>query len=248
VIRKVQPRILVIAGTDSSGGAGLSRDMAIATQLGCHVAPVVTAVTVQTNKALISVSAVPVDIIEAQICAARQDAPLAAIKIGMIGSAAAAHAIARCLPSDVPVVLDPVLKSTSGGSLGSRQTLAPLLGRVTLLTPNLSESATLSGQPASEDPAALQRQAHALMGDTVGTGPEAVLIKGGHGTGADSQDHLFSHHGHEVFSAPRFARGKRGTGCTLATAIACNLAKGMNISLACATSKGILTDWLRQPA
>jgi hydroxymethylpyrimidine/phosphomethylpyrimidine kinase len=241
-----EPRILVIAGTDSSGGAGLTRDTATATQLGCRVAPVVTAVTVQTGRALTCVSPVPARIIEAQICAALQDAPIAAVKIGMIGSDEAARAIARCLPPDVPVVLDPVLKTTSGGTLGSGQSLAPLLDRVTLLTPNLDESAVLSGRPTSDTPGALRRQADALLASGVHGGPKAVLIKGGHGTGAQSRDHLFSRCSHEVFTAPRLAREMRGTGCTLATAIACNLAKGLTVSAACAEAKRTLTDWLRQ--
>lgn len=240
------PRILVIAGTDSSGGAGLTRDTAMATQLGCRVAPVVTAVTAQTSCALTCVSAVPAEVIKAQICAALQDAPVAAVKIGMIGSDDAARTIARCLPSDVPVVLDPVLKTTSGGTLASGQSLAPLLDRVTLLTPNLSESAILSGHPVSDDPDALQRQADALLAPCASRGPAAVLIKGGHGTGTQSRDHLFTQSSHEVFSAPRLAREMRGTGCTLATAIACNLARGLTVSLACAEAKRAITDVLRQ--
>jgi hydroxymethylpyrimidine/phosphomethylpyrimidine kinase len=197
------PRILVIAGTDSSGGAGLTRDTATATALGCHVAPVVTAVTVQTSQALSRISAMPVKMVHAQMAAALEEAPVAAVKIGMLGNAGIARAIAQGLPRDIPVVLDPVLKTSSGGLLGTGQSLAPLMEKVTLLTPNLSESAFLSGQPFSEEPEALRWHAEILMAAGSTRGPEAILIKGGHASGEESRDHLFFADAHAVFAAPR---------------------------------------------
>ncbi|MBE1297252.1 bifunctional hydroxymethylpyrimidine kinase/phosphomethylpyrimidine kinase [Phycobacter azelaicus] len=240
------PRILVIAGTDSSGGAGLTRDTATATALGCHVAPVVTAVTVQTSQALSRISAMPVKMVHAQMAAALEEAPVAAVKIGMLGNAGIARAIAQGLPRDIPVVLDPVLKTSSGGLLGTGQSLAPLMEKVTLLTPNLSESAFLSGQPFSEEPEALRWHAEILMAAGSTRGPEAILIKGGHASGEESRDHLFFADAHAVFAARRLPRGRRGTGCTLATAIACYLARGQSMEAACALGKRHVTDWLKQ--
>lgn len=239
-------RILVVAGTDSSGGAGLSRDIAMAESLHCSVSPVVTSVTVQTNKALLASHAIPPKIIAAQIKAAFDPAGQIpkAIKIGMIGTPEAAESLARSLPTGVPIVLDPVLKSSSGGALMSLETLAPLLPMVTLLTPNLEESARLSGICYSpEDPpdfAEIELQAQRILD----RGVAAVLIKGGHGLGACSTDHLFTAHTHLAFSASRLAISKRGTGCSLATALACALAQGKSLEEACSRAKSQLTRWI----
>ena len=236
------PRILVIAGTDSSGGAGLTRDTAMAMQLGCRVAPVVTAVTAQTSAALIWTQPVPVQGIEAQMTAALREAPVQAVKIGMLGSTEAAIVVAGLLPPGVPVVLDPVLKTSSGGQLGDRETLAPLLERTTLLTPNLMESAALSGCPETGTLPGLKHQAQALLA----TGPQAVLIKGGHGNGDVSTDHLFQHGRHWAYHAPRLQRGSRGTGCSPATAIACHLGWRLPLQDACQQAKTTVTDWLQE--
>ncbi|WP_281955284.1 bifunctional hydroxymethylpyrimidine kinase/phosphomethylpyrimidine kinase [Pseudophaeobacter arcticus] len=239
-------RILVVAGTDSSGGAGLSRDIAMAQSLGCSVSPVVTAVTVQTNKALIATQPIPPQIIAGQVAAAFDPAGQIprAIKIGMIGAPDAAQSLAQALPFGVPIVLDPVLKSSSGGALMSLETLTPLLPRVTLLTPNLEESALLAGtsHPSQEPPELAELAARAQI--ILATGVAAVLIKGGHGQGARSIDHLFTADSHQMFSAPRLPVSKRGTGCSLATALACALAQGAPVAEACAKAKTQMTLWL----
>ncbi|WP_278921085.1 bifunctional hydroxymethylpyrimidine kinase/phosphomethylpyrimidine kinase [Pseudophaeobacter profundi] len=256
-------RVLVIAGTDSSGGAGLSRDTAMATTLGCEVVPVVTAVTVQTNQALQAIHPVPPQIISAQIRAAFDDKRTAprAVKIGMIGSAEAARLLADTLPEGLPIVLDPVLKSSSGGTLMSLDSLTPLLRRVTLLTPNLEESARLSGltpmprntenqcistqEPPQDDLVLFRRQAQIIQAK----GVAAVLIKGGHADGDCSVDHLFSPQapqGHRAYAAPRLPLQKRGTGCSLATALACSLAAGASLDQACTEAKAAVSAWLAQ--
>lgn len=242
-------RILVISGTDSSGGAGLSRDTAMATTLGCEVAPVVTAVTVQTDQALQAIHPVPPQIISAQIRAAFEDKSTAprAVKIGMIGSAEAARHLADALPEGLPIVLDPVLKSSSGGTLMSLDSLTPLLRRVTLLTPNLEESARLSGLASipQDDLALLRCQAQVMQAK----GVAAVLIKGGHASGDRSIDHLFSPQapqGHRAYAAPRLPLEKRGTGCSLATALACSLAAGASLDQACKEAKAAVSAWLAQ--
>jgi hydroxymethylpyrimidine/phosphomethylpyrimidine kinase len=242
-------RILVVAGSDSSGGAGLSRDIAMAHSLGCSVSPVVTAVTVQTNQALMASHPVPPEIITAQVKAAFDpggQCPLA-VKIGMIGTPQAAAQLSEALPIGVPIVLDSVLKSSSGGVLMTPDSLAPLLQRVTLLTPNLEECTQLSGcypdiNMAPDLPQLALQARHILA-----RGVAAVLIKGGHAAGPQSTDHLFTTESHHAFSSPRLAKDKRGTGCSLATAIACELAQGTNLQEACAEAKKSVTDWLSQP-
>lgn len=236
-------RILVIAGTDPSGGAGLSRDIAMAAALGCSVSPVVTAVTVQTNVSVVATQTIAPDIVAAQIDAALDSSgmPPKAVKIGMLGTRDTAIAVARALPQGVPVVLDPVLRSSSGGRLTAAEALMPLLDRITLLTPNLQETAQICHSSETEDPGHLETQARLLRA----MGPEAVLIKGGHGSGPLATDHLFHAAGHYPMASPRLARGKRGTGCSLATAIACQLALGHDLKTACSSAKQAVHDWLR---
>lgn len=254
-------RILVVAGTDSSGGAGLSRDIAMAQSLSCAVSPVVTAVTVQTNAALIASHPVPPEIIAAQVKAAFAPASPAprAVKIGMIGTPQAAQSLAQCLehcleqclalalPVQVPIVLDPVLKSSSGGVLMSPAALAPVLSKVTVLTPNLEESARLAGRPHSAKAPVDQDEIAARARIILASGVGAVLIKGGHGTGAQSVDHLFTKDSHQIFSAPRLPGTKRGTGCSLATALACALAQGASLAEACSQAKTQISQWLSAP-
>lgn len=237
-------RILVIAGTDSSGGAGLSRDIEMAQLMGCSVSPIVTAVTAQTNTAVLTIHTIPPEIVAAQIRAACDPAGPApkAIKIGMLGSLAISSAVAQALPKDLPIVLDPVLKSSSGGNLMTASSLSPLLPHVTLLTPNLQESAHLSQSPERQDLRTLCLQAQRLRS----MGPQAVLIKGGHGDGHNATDHLFQTESHRSFSQPRLSAGKRGTGCSLATAISCELAKGHDLETACSSAKEALSHWLAE--
>ena len=233
--------ILVIAGTDSSGGAGLSRDIATASGFGIGVRPVVTAVTAQTDGALVMAQPMPTDLVQRQIDTALSAGPPAAIKIGMLAAAEIAVTVARALTGcPAPVVLDPVLASSSGGALFTGGNLAPIFPLVTLLTPNLNEAARLTGTDVAQDDGAIAAQAMRLRSQGVG----AVLIKGGHGTGAGSTDHLFDAAGHAQFSAPRLQQGRRGTGCALATAIACRLALGDDLRLACGRAKDHIHGWI----
>lgn len=233
--------ILVIAGTDSSGGAGLTRDAATAAALGFDIKPVVTAVTVQTDASVLAIHPVPADLVTAQIDAAFADVPPLAIKIGMIGSAAIAEAIAaRLAARALPIVIDPVLAASSGARLLHADAAWRLFAQADLLTPNLPEAAALTASaPASTD-AELVAQARQILQN----GCRAVLIKGGHGAGPMATDHLFDARGHLRLSAPRSARNRRGTGCTLATAIACHLARGDSLAAACGGAKHHVRDWI----
>ncbi len=234
-------RIMVIGGTDCSGGAGLSRDAAIATLNGAEICPVVTAVTAQTNGAVLDMLPVSSNLIIQQIEAALSTWPQA-IKIGMLGSTAAAAAVARALAEhDLPLVLDPVMKASSGGSLMAGGFPPDLLRRTSLITPNLEEAAALTGRalPVSEQDILATGQG------ILDQGPQAVLIKGGHGKGPLSTDHLIDRAAQTAFNAPRSQRDMRGTGCALATAITCHLAAGSNLTKACDQAKSQILAMLQ---
>lgn len=235
-------RIIVIAGTDSSGGAGLTRDAVVAAEMGCQLLPVVTAVTAQTDRAVTGLQLVTPDMVAAQIAAALSQSKVKAVKIGMLGTPEIALAAAMALEtSTLPVVLDPVLVSSSGKALMSGMLPSPLIRRADLLTPNLPEAAAMTRRNQAANFAEIAAQADLLRRG----GARAVLIKGGHGAGDLATDHLFDPSGHQCFSAPRLNIGRRGTGCSLATAIACELSRGHELAHACAAAKAYVHAWLR---
>ena len=214
--------ILCIGGMDSSGGAGILRDAATITAMGGMIRAAVTAVTAQTDRAVTSVHPVPALNVVVQIACS---GPVGAIKIGMLGTAEIVRAIPDVLPN-VPCVLDPVLLSSSGHPLledsGFEALLSDLLPHVDLVTPNLPELTAMAARLGYMGNDAAQA-AEALLG----AGAPAVLVKGGHGTGEHSVDILFrKSHEPRVFAAPRVAASLRGSGCRLASAIACGLAGG----------------------
>ena len=232
------PAVLAIGGLDSSGGAGLSRDVRTLTELGIDALCIATAVTAQTDSEVIAIHHVPSGMISAQIKTALATRQVAAIKIGMLGTAASVQAVSESLllcDDRIPVILDPVLESTSGGVLlddeGRDALRRKLLPRVTLLTPNLPEAAALLG-PNSEIDVVTQAQRLLALG------PAAVLIKGGHGTGDQAIDYLVSRSAApRRFALPRLNATRRGTGCALAAAISAGLASGTTLEKACYDAK-----------
>lgn len=213
------PRILIIAGSDSGGGAGIQADIKTVTMLGGHAMTAVTAITAQNTLGVSAVMTVPAEMVIAQIDAVAGDIGVDAVKIGMLGSAAVAHAVAeRIEPMDVPVVFDPVMVATSGSVLADAATVAAfgrLMRLATVTTPNASELEALGG-----DAAGLARE----------TG-SAVLAKGGDRPGEVVEDVLTLADGSETrWSAARIdTRHSHGTGCTLASAIAVGLAEGRGL-------------------
>jgi len=243
-----RPAVLVIAGADSSGGAGLTRDVQVLRDFGVEALCAVTAVTAQSNVRVQAVHAVPPSLVRAQIEAALATRPVAAVKIGMLGTGGVVDALIEGLPprSQVPIVLDPVLVASSGGALldrgGEKHLRQRLLARVTLVTPNLPESAQLLQADVATSEPALIEQARRMLA----FGPQAVLIKGGHASGAEAIDWLVSADGSiERIATPRVAAERRGTGCTLATAIAAGLARGATLQQACREAKRYVLEWLR---
>jgi hydroxymethylpyrimidine/phosphomethylpyrimidine kinase len=224
------PLLVVIAGIDPGGGAGLLRDSITARALGARVHVVGTAWTEQGEGAFHAVEPRDPARLENAVRQAVAREP-AAIKIGMVPTPEAAAAIVRALDGwGGPVVVDPVLATSRGGPLyaGDPRQLLPLLRRATLVTPNAPEAAVLAGRPVDSGPAA-EAAARALR-ERAGIG--AVLLKGGHlghpgGDGDDVVDRLDSAAGARAFGHPRVSGpSPRGTGCALATAIAVELARG----------------------
>ena len=223
-------RLLVIAGSDSSGGAGVQADLKTAQSFGVYAQTAITAVTVQDTNGVRSVNPVAPDIVAAQIAAALGDIGADVIKIGMLGNAAIAAGVADALEaSDIPVVLDTVLLSSSGAALLDEAGLDilkhRLIRRAVLVTPNMPETEALTGiLPQSEHRLRNAAMVFKMLGAT------AVLFKGGHGEGNTVRDVLWSGEEFVTFEAPRQATSHtHGTGCTLATAIACGLAQGRGL-------------------
>ncbi|MEJ2018224.1 MAG: hydroxymethylpyrimidine/phosphomethylpyrimidine kinase [Maritimibacter sp.] len=238
-------KIMIIGGTDSSGGAGLTRDAYTARALGFEVLPIVTAVTAQTNAKLVGLHMVSPDMVAAQIKAALATDRPAAIKIGMLGSEEIAITVANALSDQsCPLVIDPVLKSSSGGQLMDGLLPRQLLSLARLITPNLPEAGALSGQPIASTDAEITTQAESILAQ----GAQAVLIKGGHGEGDTAADHLFDGGEPHILTSPRLHATMRGTGCTLATAIACHLADKRALPTACRLAKDFVHDRLRDAA
>ncbi|MBS0377059.1 MAG: hydroxymethylpyrimidine/phosphomethylpyrimidine kinase [Proteobacteria bacterium] len=236
--------VLVIAGVDSSGGAGLARDVRTLTGLRTEAVCAVTAVTAQSDRSFMGSLTVPAALVAQQIAAARATRPIGAVKIGMLGCEEVVRAVVAALAGlgPVPIVVDPVLRSSSGGTLldepGQRALLEELLPRCALVTPNVPEAALLTGESAADDEAVLLRQGQKLLA----RGARAVLLKGGHASGSESIDVLLQPDAAPLrLRARRQAHTPRGTGCALASAIAALLARGDDLARACAGAKDHLT-------
>jgi hydroxymethylpyrimidine/phosphomethylpyrimidine kinase len=223
-------RLLVIAGSDSSGGAGIQADLKTAQAFGVYAQTAITAVTVQDTISVHSVNPVSSAIVRAQIDVALNDIGADAIKIGMLGNAAIAAAVADALEGhDIPLVLDTVILSSSGAALLDDEGIAilkkRLIPRATLVTPNFPECEALTGMLPDD----MHRLRNAAMVFKL-MGAGHVLFKGGHGEGGSVRDVLWSGEEFIPFDAPRqHTRHTHGTGCTLATAIACGLAQGRTL-------------------
>lgn len=213
------PRILIIAGSDSSGGAGIQADIKTVTMLGGHAMTAVTAITAQNTLGVQAVMPVPTEMVIAQIESCVSDIGVDAVKIGMIGSAETASAVADWLETvDAPIIFDPVMVATSGSTLADPTTIAVferLMGLASLVTPNLPELSALGGAAAI-----LAHGCH-------------LVVKGGHGDGDVIVDRLLSPAGevlHELRGKRIETSNTHGTGCTFASALACGLGRGIPIT------------------
>jgi hydroxymethylpyrimidine/phosphomethylpyrimidine kinase len=238
------PIAVTIAGSDSGGGAGIQADLKTFSALGVYGASVITALTAQNTKGVTAIHDVPAEFVAAQIDAVFSDLAVGAVKIGMVSQRGVIEAIGAGLERwrQTNVVLDPVMIATSGDKL-----LAPdaidVLKRVlfpcaVVITPNLPEAAALLDAPIARDEIEMRAQAERLLA----LGARAVLIKGGHGSGAESVDLLIEPAAFTRLAADRIAtRNTHGTGCTLSSAIAAGLAKGLALREAAGAAKAYVT-------
>jgi len=239
------PVALTIAGSDSSGGAGIQADLKTFAALGVYGASAITALTAQNTRGVAAIHDVPPDFITAQIDAVFSDLAVGAVKIGMLARTGVIEAVAAALDrwKANNIVLDPVMVATSGDRL-----LAPdaidalkriLIPRARVVTPNLPEAAVLldTGIAAGE------REMEAQAAGILALGAQAVLIKGGHGADAMSVDLLFDGPTVTRYAAKRIpTHNTHGTGCTLSSAIAAGLAKGQELAHAARIAKAYVTD------
>jgi hydroxymethylpyrimidine/phosphomethylpyrimidine kinase len=225
-----QGRVLVCAGSDSGGGAGIQADVKAVTALGGFAMTAITALTAQNTLGVQGVLGVPAEFIRLQIRVVAEDLGADAIKTGMLADSATIAAVCDALAAHapgVPLVADPVMVAKGGHPLLAPEAVATLRERLlpmaAVITPNIPEAEALSGI-AIAGVADMHRAAEALLA----LGVRAVLLKGGHGTGAVLTDLLATQDGTEAFESARLdTRHTHGTGCTLASALACGLAQGM---------------------
>jgi hydroxymethylpyrimidine/phosphomethylpyrimidine kinase len=228
-------RVLIIAGSDSSGGAGIQADIKTVTALGGYAATAVTAVTVQNTLGVSAAYPLPPEVIAAQARAVLDDIGADVIKTGMLGDAEVVELVAQLLDSaGLPAVIDPVMVAKGGARLLADDAVAPvkslLIPRAALLTPNAPEAEALTGVPV-ETTDDLRRAGEALL--ALGAG--AVLMKGGHIPGDRVVDILMTPYGETVLEGERIdTRHTHGTGCTLASACAVSLAQGLSLEAAAA--------------
>jgi hydroxymethylpyrimidine/phosphomethylpyrimidine kinase len=235
---------VTIAGSDSSGGAGIQADLKTFSALGVYGASVITALTAQNTLGVTGIHDVPPAFIAAQIDAVFSDLAVDAVKIGMLSRVSTIEAVAAGLDRHRArhVVLDPVMVATSGDRLLAAEAVEALrrllIPRAELITPNLPEAAALLDTALATDEAGMRRQAEALLA----RGAKAVLIKGGHSDRPESTDLLVDGSGVTRLAAPRIAtENTHGTGCTLSSAVAAGLAKGLPLIEAAREAKDYVT-------
>ncbi|MBV1702023.1 MAG: bifunctional hydroxymethylpyrimidine kinase/phosphomethylpyrimidine kinase [Hyphomicrobiales bacterium] len=234
------PNVLSIAGSDPSGGAGVQADLKTFAALQCHGMAVVAALTAQNTRGVYAVHIPPVTFLKAQIDAIFADIAVAGVKIGMLGNADTVATVADRLRQYAPaiVILDPVLTASSGDALSTDDVraamMAHLLPLASLVTPNLAEIARLTESRVPETEGEMLESGRKLLQ----MGAQAVLVKGGHLPGAQAIDLLVEPAGVQRFSAAKLmVAGNHGTGCTLSSAIAAYMARGMALAPAVAAAK-----------
>jgi hydroxymethylpyrimidine/phosphomethylpyrimidine kinase len=243
----VKGRVLIIAGSDSGGGAGVQADIKTVTMLGGYAATAITAVTVQSTLGVTAVHAIPTDIIAAQVRAVLSDIGADVIKTGMLGSVAVVEMTAMLIgESRLPAVIDPVMVAKGGASLLDANAVAAfkalLIPHAALLTPNAPEAEALTGLGVADLDSA-RRAADVLLA----AGAKAVLIKGGHIPGPQVIDLLVTTDGETLFEGERIeTRHTHGTGCTLASACATGLAQGLPLTEAVARAWAYVAEAIRR--
>ena len=245
------PRVLAIAGSDSGGGAGIQADLKTFCALGCYGMTAITALTAQNTLGVRSIHPVPARMLRDQIDAVVEDIGVDAVKIGMLHSAELVRTVAEAIDRHAlrPVVLDPVMLSTSGAKLIDDDAQAVLVRelfrRATLVTPNLDEAGLLVGRPLASE-----ADMEAAAREMLAMGAPAVLLKGGHLAGDTVSDLLLARGAQPHWMrAPRIATANtHGTGCTLSSAIAAHLALGAELPQAVELARAFVREALEAGA
>lgn len=240
-------RVLIIAGSDSGGGAGVQADIKAVTMMGGFAATAITALTIQNTLGVHGVHPVPLDVIAAQADAVLDDIGTDAVKTGMLGSAEVVRCVAEILDrAEAPTVVDPVMIAKGGSPLLAEDAVAAvrelMVPRAALLTPNAPEAEALTGMTVA-DLDGQRRAGEALL--KLGAG--AVLMKGGHVPGETVIDLLMTPGGETLLEGPRIeTRHTHGTGCTLASACAAGIAKGLPLEQAVAEAWAYVAEAIRR--
>lgn len=244
----MQGRVLIVAGSDSGGGAGIQADIKTVTALNGYAMTAITALTAQNTKGVFGIHDIPVDFICQQMELVLRDIGADCVKTGMLHRPAVIEAVCATLAAhapDVPLVVDPVMISQSGHRLLDPTAMdvlkRDLILRATVLTPNLPEAELLTGFTI-RDIDDMRHAGHMLLT----LGPTAVLMKGGHLDGAMVTDMLVTEHETLVMESPRIpTTSNHGTGCTLASALACGLAQGLALAPAVERARAYVREALR---
>ena len=246
--QKPQGRVLIIAGSDSGGGAGVQADIKTVTALGGYAATAITALTIQNTQAVTGVIPTPPDAVRAQMQAVLSDIGADAIKTGMLGDKLLIETLAEAFEAiaSIPRVIDPVMAATSGDLLLPRKAVDAvrqlMIPDATLVTPNAHEAEILTGK-AVDGVNGQRRAAERLLE----MGALAALVKGGHVPGDTIVDVLATQTGERFFEGPRIdTTSTHGTGCTLASGIAAGIARGLTLEDAIALSRAWLTEAIRR--
>lgn len=238
---KRYPTTLIIAGSDSCGGAGIQADLKTCAALGVYAATAITAVTAQNTQGVRAVQPIETNIVRQQIEAVLEDFTIDSIKIGMLCNADIANTVADVLTScHIPIILDPVMVSTSGCTLLERSAIDVIVKRLfpiaEIITPNINEAGLLTSTNIHDSSQIALAAQHLLD-----MGCNAVLMKGGHLPGAMATDYLITPDREEIFSTPFIdTRNTHGTGCTLSSAIAAYRASGYPLAEAVKHAKEFL--------
>ena len=244
---RAQGRVLIIAGSDSGGGAGLQADLKAVTMLGGFAATAVTAITVQNTLGVQAVHPLPVDLIAAQARAVLEDIGTDAVKTGMLGSVEVVETVAALVDeARAPAVVDPVMVAKGGHPLLPAEAVEAvrtlMVPRAALLTPNAPEAEALTDIPV-RDLDGQRRAGEAILK----LGARAVLMKGGHVAGETVTDLLLTADGETLLEGPRIeTRHTHGTGCTLASACAAGLARGLPLERAVAEGWAYVAEAIRR--
>lgn len=242
-------RVLIVAGSDSGGGAGIQADIKTVTALGGYAATAITALTAQNTLGVFGILPVDPGFVRRQMELVLEDIGADCLKTGMLHNVAVIAAVADAIDAyarDLPLVVDPVMVATSGANLLDPQALAALkarlIARATVLTPNIPEAEALLGRRIA-NPAEMEQAAAALRL----TGPRVVMLKGGHLAGDRVYDVVVEESARYVLESPRLAtRHTHGTGCTLASAIATGLAQGLAMRPAIERARDFVQEAIRR--